>query len=174
MVLGAPPPLPYRRRQDRRCRRYVRGCDRTAQGRGSAATKRRAPAPADAPRRNLARADLRMGLRRRNCRMEPWQRATLWIQREEALGQSKNTLLQTSVPGSSFAESKQELLDGGNWSGELTHRTKDGRQLTVESRIELVPLGGHRLVLESTRDVTERKAWEARQKLLLGELTHRV
>ncbi len=94
--------------------------------------------------------------------------------REEALGQSKNTLLQTSVPGSSFAEFKQELLDRGNWSGELTHRTKDGRQLTVESRIELVPLGGRRLVLESTRDVTERKAWESRQKLLLSELTHRV
>jgi two-component system CheB/CheR fusion protein len=94
--------------------------------------------------------------------------------REEALGQSKNTLLQTSVPGSSFAEFKQQLLDRGNWSGELTHRTKDGRQLTVESRIELVPLGGHRLVLESTGDVTERKSWELRQKLLLGELTHRV
>jgi two-component system, chemotaxis family, CheB/CheR fusion protein len=94
--------------------------------------------------------------------------------REEALGQKKNELLETSVPGSSFAEFKQELLSRGNWSGELTQRAKDGRQLTVESRIELVPLGGRRLVLESTRDVTDRKFWELQQKLLLNELTHRV
>ncbi len=33
---------------------------------------------------------------------------------------------------------------------------------------------GRRLVLESTRDVSERKGWEARQQLLLRELTHRV
>ena len=94
--------------------------------------------------------------------------------REEAAGQNIETLLQTSVPRSSFDELKQELLDTGNWSGELTHRTKDGRQLTVDSRIELVATGGRRLVLESTRDVTERKSWESRQKLLLSELTHRV
>jgi two-component system CheB/CheR fusion protein len=35
-------------------------------------------------------------------------------------------------------------------------------------------LGGRRLVLESTRDVTDRKFWELQQKLLLNELTHRV
>jgi two-component system CheB/CheR fusion protein len=93
--------------------------------------------------------------------------------REDALGQTKHILLRTAVPGSSFGELKQQLLDKGSWSGELKHRTKDGRQLTVESRIELVPMG-RRLVLETTRDVTERKAWEARQKLLLSELTHRV
>jgi two-component system, chemotaxis family, CheB/CheR fusion protein len=94
--------------------------------------------------------------------------------REETLGKKKNELLETSVPGSSFAELKQELLDSGSWSGELKQRTKDGRPLTVESRIELVPLGDRRLVLETTRDVTERKTWELRQKLLLSELTHRV
>jgi two-component system CheB/CheR fusion protein len=33
---------------------------------------------------------------------------------------------------------------------------------------------GHRYVLESTRDVTERKTLEARQQLLVSELTHRV
>ena len=54
------------------------------------------------------------------------------------------------------------------------HRTKDGRELTVESRIVLETLAGRRLALESTRDVTERKPWEERQNMLLGELTHRV
>jgi two-component system CheB/CheR fusion protein len=35
-------------------------------------------------------------------------------------------------------------------------------------------MGARKYVLESTRDVTQVKAWEARQKMLLGELTHRV
>jgi two-component system CheB/CheR fusion protein len=34
-------------------------------------------------------------------------------------------------------------------------------------------LGGRRLALESTRDVTERGRWEQRWRLLLDELTHR-
>src|SRR5262249_25682915 len=62
----------------------------------------------------------------------------------------------------------------GHWSGELRQRTRDGRQLTVESRIQLVPVEGARLVFESTHDITDRKQWEGRQKLLLSELTHRV
>jgi two-component system CheB/CheR fusion protein len=94
--------------------------------------------------------------------------------RQEALHQRKDLLLGTIVPGSSFEALKSGLLEHGNWSGELRQRTKDGRELTVESRIQLVPVEGRRLVFESTRDVTERKQWEARQKLLLGELTHRV
>jgi two-component system CheB/CheR fusion protein len=46
--------------------------------------------------------------------------------------------------------------------------------LTIESRIILETFEGRRLALESTRDVTDRKVWEEKQKLLLGELTHRV
>ena len=42
LVPGAHASLPHRRRQDRRCRRDVRGHHRTARGRGSATTKRRA------------------------------------------------------------------------------------------------------------------------------------
>jgi two-component system CheB/CheR fusion protein len=67
-----------------------------------------------------------------------------------------------------------KLRDEGSWSGELKHRTKDGRELTIESRIILETVGGQQLAFESTRDVTERKAWEAQQILLLLELTHRV
>jgi two-component system CheB/CheR fusion protein len=94
--------------------------------------------------------------------------------RSEALGKRKEVLLATSVPGSSFAELRAKLLDSGTWSGELTHRTKDGRELMVESRIVLDRVGGRRLALESTRDITERKTFEARQELMLGELTHRI
>jgi two-component system, chemotaxis family, CheB/CheR fusion protein len=94
--------------------------------------------------------------------------------RDEALGKVKERLLQTVVPGSSFAALKATLLKEGSWSGELRQTTKSGRELLVESRIELEHLGGRRLVLESTRDVTAREAAERRLRLLLNELAHRV
>ena len=94
--------------------------------------------------------------------------------REEALGRNKPELLATVVPGSSFAELKATLLRHGRWSGELKHRTKDGRQLTGESRLELASFDDRRLVLESTNDITERKLGEERQQLMIKELNHRV
>jgi len=94
--------------------------------------------------------------------------------RDEAVGKKKDKLLGTIVPGSSFADLRVKLHDEGSWSGELKHRTKDGRELTIESRIILETVGGQQLALESTRDVSERKAWETQQRLLLRELTHRV
>jgi two-component system CheB/CheR fusion protein len=94
--------------------------------------------------------------------------------REEALGQRKEILLRTVVPGSSFTQLKKQLAETGRWSGEVRHRTRGGRELTVETDIELVRQGGQRLALESTQDVTDRKAWERQQRLLLRELTHRV
>jgi two-component system CheB/CheR fusion protein len=93
---------------------------------------------------------------------------------EEALGKVKNDLLKTVVPGSSFEAMRTELLEKGLWEGELQQVTKDGRALIVESSIALVPVEGRRYVLESTRDITERKALEGRQELLVAELTHRV
>lgn len=94
--------------------------------------------------------------------------------RAEALGKRTERLLSTTIEGSSFAEFRENLLREGSWRGELQHRTKDRRELTVESRIVLETIGGRRLALESTRDITGRKDWEQRQRLLLGELTHRV
>ena len=76
--------------------------------------------------------------------------------REEARGQKKDALLKTSVPSSSLDALKRQLLNKGSWSGELQQRTKNGRELTVESQLELVSVGARRLVLESARDVTER------------------
>lgn len=93
---------------------------------------------------------------------------------EEAVGKSKAELLQTGVPGGSFEAVKEELLRRGTWSGELQHLTKSGSPVTVESRLQMERMDGSHLVLESTRDVTDRKAWDRRQRLLLRELTHRV
>ncbi|HET6308861.1 MAG TPA: chemotaxis protein CheB [Rhodopila sp.] len=106
-----------------------------------------------------------------------WNRGseeTYGYAREEAIGKRKEVLLQTVVPGSSFENLRQSLLEQNFWSGELLHRTKDGRTLTEECHIELVSIGGRRLVLESTRDITDRKKWEQRRQLLLAELSHRV
>ncbi|MGH6671307.1 MAG: chemotaxis protein CheB [Xanthobacteraceae bacterium] len=94
--------------------------------------------------------------------------------REEALGKRKNELLDTQVPGSSFGALQAKLLADGSYSGEVSHRTKDGRRLAIETRIVLETMGGKRLVLESTRDVTHYREFERRQQLLLGELAHRV
>ena len=94
--------------------------------------------------------------------------------RSEALGKTKEALLGTRVPGSSFAELRSKLLETGNWSGELEQTTKDGRTVNVDSQIELAATGGRRLVFESTWDITDRKSWEGRQHLLLRELSHRV
>jgi two-component system CheB/CheR fusion protein len=94
--------------------------------------------------------------------------------REEALGKLKEQILGTTISGLAFAELKAKLLEDGSWTGEIHQRTKDGRAVTVEARLQLVSFDGRRLVLESTRDITERKALEERQRLLLNELTHRV
>jgi two-component system, chemotaxis family, CheB/CheR fusion protein len=106
-----------------------------------------------------------------------WNRGSEELYRyssEEALGKRKEELLATTVPGSSFAALRAKLLADGSYSGEVRHRTKDGRELTIDTRIVLETMGGRRLALESTRDVTEREQWERRQQLLLGELAHRV
>ena len=94
--------------------------------------------------------------------------------RDEVLGKQKELLLGTSVPGSSFAALKTKLLQEGSWTGELLQKSKSGQDLIVESRLQLESFDGRRLVLESTRDVTARRATEHRLRLLLGELTHRV
>jgi two-component system, chemotaxis family, CheB/CheR fusion protein len=92
----------------------------------------------------------------------------------EAIGQQSYKLLRTTMPGSSFEQVKATLLKRGSWSGEMIQKSKDGRELAVDSRLELNTVEGRRLVFESGRDITERKQWEQQQRLLLRELNHRV
>jgi PAS domain S-box-containing protein len=84
---------------------------------------------------------------------------------EDALGQMVHSLLRTRVP---FDEVKRRLEETGTWVGELNHTTRDGRQLVMESRQELVrEPGGRPLVLETNRDITDRK--RADEALLASE-----
>ena len=92
----------------------------------------------------------------------------------EAVGKRIEDLLRTTVPGSSFEAVRQVLLRDRAWSGELQQKAKDDRVLFVESRLQLEPIEGHRFVLETSRDIGERKRWEQRQDILVKELNHRV
>jgi PAS domain S-box-containing protein len=76
---------------------------------------------------------------------------------EEAIGHSSHALLQTKFP-IEFNEFITQLQNELHWSGELRHIRKDGREVVVESRQQLLDDG---TVIEVNRDVTERKQIEA-------------
>jgi two-component system CheB/CheR fusion protein len=94
--------------------------------------------------------------------------------KETAIGRKANELLETEAGGSGFDKVIEALQSSGNWAGELHQTAKDGRRLTVEAEMELAAMGGKRLVLETTRDVTDRKGWERTQRMMVAELSHRV
>jgi PAS domain S-box-containing protein len=76
---------------------------------------------------------------------------------EEAVGCSSHALLQTKFPVE-FIELITRLRNERHWSGELRHICKDGHEVIVESRLQLLRDG---TVIEVNRDVTERKKIEA-------------
>jgi PAS domain S-box-containing protein len=86
--------------------------------------------------------------------------------RDEAVGQSNHQLLGTVFP-TSLEDQLQMLTRDGYWSGELRHRTRDGSEVIVESRQQLIESNGKRLVLETNYDITERKRAEAEREQLL-------
>jgi len=75
--------------------------------------------------------------------------------RAEALGQVSHTLLHTECPGDVNAF-VSVLEREGYWEGELEHTTRDGRRISVESRMVLVRQAERPYVLETNRDITER------------------
>jgi two-component system, chemotaxis family, CheB/CheR fusion protein len=86
----------------------------------------------------------------------------------EAVGKVSHDLLSTIHP-EGMAHVKQELRRRGSWRGELNHRTKSGVVLAVQSSMQAVPRGTQILVMESNRDLTERK----RNENLLREADRR-
>jgi PAS domain S-box-containing protein len=85
---------------------------------------------------------------------------------EEAVGRLSHALLQTKFPAD-FAAVNAQLRSRNYWSGELRHICKDGREVIVDSRMQLLDDG---TVLEVNRDATEIKALVAGQATLTREL----
>lgn len=77
----------------------------------------------------------------------------------EALGQSSVALLRTVFP-CPLAEIHAALESTGEWTGEIHQRTKDDQDVLVESRLGLLKSDGRSLVLETNRDITERRRFE--------------
>jgi PAS domain S-box-containing protein len=91
---------------------------------------------------------------------------------QDAIGCASQELLSTEYPETqeSFDLS---LASRGEWAGELTHKTKDGRRIIVESRFKLISdRAGGRVVLECTRDITSRK--RTAQRLMIEQAVTRI
>ncbi len=73
----------------------------------------------------------------------------------EALGQVSHELLSTVHP-QPWPQIEAQLRQRGRWEGEVRHHTKDGRQVIVSSRHQLIRGGdGIERVVETNRDVSE-------------------
>lgn len=81
---------------------------------------------------------------------------------EEAEGRDVRSLWP-KLPEAAFAEAKAGALETGEWGGELTLATRDGRPLVVDSRWTRLrdEEGRPRSVLVIDTDVTEKKAIDA-------------
>jgi len=95
---------------------------------------------------------------------------------QQALGHESHGLLATSH-SQGISMIRKMLVEEGRWSGELLQTTRDGRRIAVEARMSifLSPTGA-RLVLESCRDITGRRATEealhqAQKMEAIGQLT---
>jgi PAS domain S-box-containing protein len=101
---------------------------------------------------------------------DPGDRLTYWNRaaeemygwsRDEALGQYTHAFLKTTFPAP-FQEIEETLHRQGHWEGVLQHVTRDGRQITLDSRWSLQkddegnPVG----LLEINSDITTRKLLE--------------
>ena len=78
----------------------------------------------------------------------------------QAVGRVASELLGIRSPDSLDAV-LVVLMETGEWSGELTHTAANGDKIVVDCRMALIQEpDGRRLVLESNRDITQRKADE--------------
>ncbi len=78
----------------------------------------------------------------------------------EAQGRNLHELLGTAPE--LVQEFRAKLLETGEWLGELRHRTRDGKQIVVQSRhvLQRTASGEVERILEINRDITERKQAE--------------
>ena len=93
--------------------------------------------------------------------------------KEEAIGQKIHGLLKAQLPQSSD-NIINELKQGKNWTGEITHYSKNNREVLVQSywSATLDSHGGLAEILESNVDITEREKAEEAVKFQADLLNH--
>ncbi len=92
----------------------------------------------------------------------------------EAAGRPIHRLLSSALPLSE-EEFHRQLVENGRWQGEIRQATKGGQAVIVESRmVTMTEEFGGILVLETNRDVTERRAIHEKVCRLAEELEDRV
>jgi PAS domain S-box-containing protein len=91
----------------------------------------------------------------------------------EAEGRRVHELLQTRAP-IPIEDINAQIIHEGSWYGELTHTTRDGRDIVVESHIVRVSYDGETFALETNRDITQRKRAEEQLRLMMREMNHRA
>jgi PAS domain S-box-containing protein len=93
--------------------------------------------------------------------------------KEEAVGQVSHDLLRTIFPAP-LEEISAELTRTGRWEGEVVHTRRDGTQVVVASRwAPQRDESGHPVaVLETNRDITERKRAEEALREAQADLAH--
>jgi len=80
-----------------------------------------------------------------------------------------------------YREIREKTLRDGEWFGEFDGVRSDGRPLTCQSHVRVAEIGGEKVVISLTRDITERKEMEEQirlalreKEILLREIHHRV
>ena len=92
----------------------------------------------------------------------------------EAAGRTIHQLLSTALPLSE-QDFHRRLIETGRWQGEIQQLTKGGQTVIVESRmVTMTEDYGGILVLETNRDVTERRSIHEKVCRLAEELEDRV
>ena len=94
---------------------------------------------------------------------------------EEALGKNVSRLLKTKFP-EKVENIRKKILFKGKWDGEITQKTKSGRELVVFSKWKLRrdEKGRPVAILEINNDITERKRAERSLEESKKELETRV
>ena len=102
--------------------------------------------------------------------IESWNRGAeelYGFSKAEALGHVSHDLLAT-IHERPWPQIEATLREQGSWEGEVRHHAKDGREIVVSSRLQLIRGGdGVERVLETNRDITEHRLAEAERELLL-------
>jgi PAS domain S-box-containing protein len=103
-----------------------------------------------------------------------WNRGaeeTYGFPRDDAVGRVSHDLLQTTFP-IPLSEIEDAVVRDGRWEGEVVHRTRDGREIFIESRwaLQRDERGGPIAFLEINRDITARKRTEAELDRRIAEL----